>query len=789
MKISGKIKIVFSIIVVVWASYVGNSQNINFPDPIFKLKLTTTNCVDLDGDAGGDVDADSDDDGEISFSEAAEIKRLILENQYISSVEGVEFFTNLEYLWIPFNQLNSLQISSLEKLEVLSCQHNQIRTLELISLPKLKYLYCTHNRISIIKLEDLPELEWLDCSNNEITEVDLSTFSELVTFDCNFNNLNRLTLGPHIHLELLYLDFNQIDSLYLSNLPKLNHLTCSGNNLSYIYLENLPNLDLLISDNNDLVSLDLEKVPNIKWVYSSFNKLDVVRANGCSELVEMVLIENDLKYLFLNTGHILENLVLTFNHNLKYVCAGENQINRMLDILVIYDIFGCEVNSYCTFSSVDQTNLVSGSGLYAESTGDCESNSIPVPYLKFSVEDSFTVKKYFISNKNGSYSIPLSSGKWRIEPAIEQIQSFEITPSLLEVTVMDLDTIFQNFCITPQNPYRQTDITIIPLTPPARPGFDTQYKIIWENKGNLFENGTIYFTYDENIFDFVSAYQNPDAINNGKLLWDYTDLLPFEKREIIVTLNLNSPMENPPVNAGDITYLYANILDNVFRLENVIVGSYDPNDKTCLQGQYFHPDSVGKFVDFLIRFENTGNFAAENVVIKDIIDDKVFDVSSLLITDASHEVYTRIAANKVEFIFENIQLPFEDETNDGYVAFKVKTKSTLILGDSLKNLADIYFDYNLPIRTNETQTTIAIPSSTEDIQQDIAIHPNPVQDILFLGNNSDWKKAEIFDISGRLTKVTGVDGFSVDVSGLESGTYILHLFDKDKRGRVKFVKM
>jgi uncharacterized repeat protein (TIGR01451 family) len=248
-------------------------------------------------------------------------------------------------------------------------------------------------------------------------------------------------------------------------------------------------------------------------------------------------------------------------------------------------------------------------------------------------------------------------------------------------------------------------------------------------------------------------------------------------------------MENPPVNAGDITYLYANILDNVFRLENVIVGSYDPNDKTCLQGQYFHPDSVGKYVDFLIRFENTGNFAAENVVIKDIIDDKTFDVSSLLITDASHEVYTRIAANKVEFIFENIQLPFEDETNDGYVAFKIKTKSTLKLGDEMKNLADIYFDYNFPIRTNETQTTIAIPSGTKDIQTEVTIHPNPVRDVLTLDSSTRWTKAEIFDISGRIVKVTGVEDFSVDVSGLESGTYILHLSDKDKRARVKFVKM
>ncbi len=255
-----------------------------------------------------------------------------------------------------------------------------------------------------------------------------------------------------------------------------------------------------------------------------------------------------------------------------------------------------------------------------------------------------------------------------------------------------------------------------------------------------------------------------------------------------MTLNPEQSDGKSNANAGDITHLYANILDNVFRLENVIVGSYDPNDKTCLQGQYFHPDSVGKYVDFLIRFENTGNFAAENVVIKDIIDDKVFDVSSLLITDASHEVYTRIAANKVEFIFENIQLPFEDENNDGYVAFKVKTKSTLKLGDEMKNLADIYFDYNFPIRTNETKTTIAIPSLTRDIKEEIAIHPNPVHEILYMDNHTVWLKAEMYDISGRLIKVTGVDGFSVDVSGLDSGSYILHLSDTEKRGRVKFVK-
>ncbi len=121
----------------------------------------------------------------------------------------------------------------------------------------------------------------------------------------------------------------------------------------------------------------------------------------------------------------------------------------------------------------------------------------------------------------------------------------------------------------------------------------------------------------------------------------------------------------------------------------------------------------------------------------------------LQITDASHEVYTRIEGNKVEFIFENIQLPFEDANNDGYIAFKIKTLPTLILGDSLKNMADIYFDYNFPIRTNEAKTTIALSVPTVDITTDISIYPNPVRDILYLQTGEIWTKAEIYDISGK----------------------------------------
>lgn len=126
-----------------------------------------------------------------------------------------------------------------------------------------------------------------------------------------------------------------------------------------------------------------------------------------------------------------------------------------------------------------------------------------------------------------------------------------------------------------------------------------------------------------------------------------------------------------------------------------------------LEGKFITPEMVGNYLHYLIRFENTGTYPAENIVVKDVIDTTKFELASLQLVNSSHDPYVRIVkGNQVEFIFEHIQLPFEDAHNDGYVAFKIKTKPNLVLGDQLLNKAAIYFDYNLPIITNETKTTV-----------------------------------------------------------------------------------
>lgn len=70
---------------------------------------------------------------------------------------------------------------------------------------------------------------------------------------------------------------------------------------------------------------------------------------------------------------------------------------------------------------------------------------------------------------------------------------------------------------------------------------------------------------------------------------------------------------------------------------------------------------------------------------------------------------------KVEY--KNIHLDWasnNEQESNGFVKFLIKVKTTLQVGDVIKNKANIHFDYNPAIITNETQTSIvtANPIST-----------------------------------------------------------------------------
>jgi len=229
-------------------------------------------------------------------------------------------------------------------------------------------------------------------------------------------------------------------------------------------------------------------------------------------------------------------------------------------------------------------------------------------------------------------------------------------------------------------------------------------------------------------------------------------------------------------------------------LRQSVVGSFDPNDKTCLEGDVITPNLIGEYVNYLIRFENTGTYLAENIVVKDLIDLSKFDISTLVPTKASHDFVTKISdGNKVEFIFEKINLPFDDANNDGYIAFKIKTLPTLAVGDSFENEANIYFDYNFPILTNKATSTFKTLGTQDfEFSNYFNVFPNPAIDILNIGmkKSIEVESMSVYDILGQLVIVVpdAQKVLKIDVSKLTTGNYFLKMNTNKGASTVKFIK-
>ena len=144
----------------------------------------------------------------------------------------------------------------------------------------------------------------------------------------------------------------------------------------------------------------------------------------------------------------------------------------------------------------------------------------------------------------------------------------------------------------------------------------------------------------------------------------------------------------------------------------MIVCGYDPNDKQSVPVGYTDEHFVlaGDEIEYRIRFQNTGNAPAIDIVIEDQLDTDHLDISTFEPLMASHSFSTSIdAEGLVHFIFNDIMLP--DSTSDeaasqGYVVYHINTRDDIAPGSVINNSADIYFDANPAITTNSTWHTI-----------------------------------------------------------------------------------
>lgn len=815
-----------------------HAQTVNIPDAAFKNFLLTANFSNgyAKNQFGINITIDTNNDGIIQQSEANNVVKLsdlnYANRANIQSLEGIKGFTNLEDLYLFGTSVSTVDVSTMTHLISLRVNYNsQLTSLNISGCTSLTDIYSEHNNITSYSFQS-NSLKKLIINNQNsaqpINSINLTLCPNLEFLEINKTNIQSLNFSNMTSLEWLQITnsalTNNVNLTGCTNLNNLGIYTCAS--LTNLQLHNLQNLETVYFSQSPISNLSLNNTINIQSLGLNTTALTALDLTIFPALRQFSTINNNFTALNLSMNPLLENITIydnpllqninlksggtalnvtswfhinNNNPNLKYICCDNDDFAAISNYLTTYSLNNIVLNSYCSFTPGGTYYKVVGNTKYDVNNNGCDINDVNKPLQKFSIM-SGSISGNMIADSSGNYLIPLQTGTHTITPISENPTYWTISPSVLTVNFpSQASPLTQNFCLAPNGIHNDLEVIIIPVTI-ASPGFNAKYKIVYKNKGTSTQSGTLAFNYNDNVSDYLTSTLAPNSQSFGILNWNFTNLLPFEVREITVTLKLNSPVQTPPLNGNDILNYNAQIngatdetpLDNLFILNQTVVNSFDPNDKTCLEGTSITQAKVGDYVHYLIRFENTGTANAQNIVVKDEIDTSKFDLSSLIPLNGSHNFVTRITnPNVVEFIFENIQLPFDDANNDGYVSFKIKTKSTLNIGDSFSNLAKIYFDYNHPIITNNYTTTVQNVLSTMENSTDknsVSIYPNPVKDVLYMKSKNEIIKTQIYDSAGRIILSAKAKENAINVAELSKGSYMIKLFLKDHYEVLKFIK-
>src|SRR5699024_3514499 len=114
------------------------------------------------------------------------------------------------------------------------------------------------------------------------------------------------------------------------------------------------------------------------------------------------------------------------------------------------------------------------------------------------------------------------------EVAVVDFPSYlNVAPEAVEVVFENSNTEFVDFCVTANQTIEDLNITIL-LTSETRPGIDSSYQIIVQNKGTQYvPEAEVRFLFDETAQTFLNANPAPVSQIADELVFELFDLAPF----------------------------------------------------------------------------------------------------------------------------------------------------------------------------------------------------------------------------------------------------------------------
>ncbi len=334
------------------------------------------------------------------------------------------------------------------------------------------------------------------------------------------------------------------------------------------------------------------------------------------------------------------------------------------------------------------------------------------------------------------------------------------------------------------------ELTVDMSIPFLRRCADQSYYVTITNYGPEASENTELLIYMDPFFIDINANLPYKEIRENELLFDLGRLEFNEVVQFKLDFNLSCEAELGQLHCVDAAVRSDNSCDSALDKQSTAecqenIGSYDPNDIRSFTTLGIETDSFrrGEYIHYMVRFQNTGTDTAFRVkVINQLSSD--LDLTTFEFLGSSHRYeYNFTDGLNLLVDYSNILLP-DSTTNlfgsNGFFKYKIRPKLDLELGKEVVNVADIYFDYNEPVRTNLSTILLYKPEPpTNDTKELIPVYPNPSLGSINLGERYSGISGEVtmIAIDGRKIMTHNTSDLSEDISitSLDQGVYMVHI--------------
>ncbi|MEP7170416.1 MAG: T9SS type A sorting domain-containing protein, partial [Bacteroidota bacterium] len=376
----------------------------------------------------------------------------------------------------------------------------------------------------------------------------------------------------------------------------------------------------------------------------------------------------------------------------------------------------CQPASGCNFSWNMYGNV------FKDAISNCsiDTNELHLKNIPLLLDSGGNQLQIFITNNEGYYSFETGLGNYQIIIDTTGLPFDVMCPasgnylsSLTAIDSLDADLDFGLQCKT-----GYLDLIAKSISPSAqlRPG---SQRTLYLNAGDA----TLFYgvTCSAGVSGSVEAILNgavsylspatgalvPTTVNGDTISWsvnDFSLINPTVDFNIIIRVDSSATVNDTVCVQLNITPVTGDNIPSNNSVSNCfpVVNSFDPNAKEIYPGGFV--DTSAHEFTFTIYFQNTGNAVAENIYILDTLDNDL-KLNTFQFLSSNHDVITQLLPGRVlRFSFPHINLPdsvSNEPASHGYVQFKISRKNILYPDMIILNHAQIFFDLNPPVTTND----------------------------------------------------------------------------------------